>query len=54
MAKLDLKVKIDPVELGKQGKSHANHFDDFPTGRKEKRHLKSRGRDWGKHDGGKS
>ena len=54
MAQLDLKVEIDRVELRKQGKSHANHFDDLATGRKEKRHLKSPKRDWGQHDGGNS
>lgn len=54
MAKLDLKVEIDRVELGKQGKSHENHFDDFATGRKETWHLKSPERDWEGHDGGKS
>ena len=50
MTKLDLKVQIDRVELRKQGKSHANHFDDFATGRKEKKQLKSPERNWGEHD----
>ena len=54
MAKLDLKVEVDRVELRKQGESHANHFDDFAIGRMEKRRLKSPERDWGEHDGGKS
>ena len=54
MAKLDLKVEIDRGELRKQGKSHANHFDDFAIGIMEKRRLKSPERDWGEHDGGNS
>ena len=47
MAKLALKVEIDRVELGKQGKSHENHFDDFATGRKAlKKPGKRLGRAW--------